>query len=204
MQRRKPGLCFAAVVFLGLDLFLSMGCRSEPPYQAAGDTDYRAIEREAERNSSGLALTGAHIAADAGRIDERAARMRTELDSLEAVIESTDLAAPEKDVLLHRVAVIRTEDQALAEDITGLRKNTEQLNGQLKEQREINAALSIEHDKREAAGTEVKEELTVTREKLAKVSGQRNLALAIAIALALTILGAVAIRVLRVLRIIPL
>jgi uncharacterized protein HemX len=77
------------------------------------------------------------------------------------------------------------------------------LNVQLARQREINAALSGEHDKREAAGAEVKEELTETKEKLAKAGGQRNLFLAIMIALALAIVGFIVIRVLRFLRIIP-
>jgi chromosome segregation ATPase len=198
---RKP-VFFLAVVFLGIAL--ATGCHSGPSYQTSGDADYRALEREGDRNSTGLAVTGAHIAADVERIDERAVRIRIELDSLETVIESMDLAASEKDALLSQVAVVRIEDTALAGEITGLRNDTERLNEQLKEQREINAALSAEHDRREAAGGEIKEELAATREKLAKVSGRRNLYLAIMIALALAIIGYIVIRVLRFLKIIPL
>jgi chromosome segregation ATPase len=192
-------LFFVAVVFFGVGLF--MGCHTGPSYRE--DSGYRAIEREADRNSADLAITGANIAAGVERINDQAERVESELDSLEAAIGGSSLADPEKCSLLRQVAVVQEEAAALRYEVGTLREDARRHTVQLEEQRSISAALSEEHDKREAARAEVKEDLAVTREKLAKVSGQRNLAIAIAAALALAVIGYIVIRVLRFLRIIP-
>jgi chromosome segregation ATPase len=178
-----------------------LGCRSGP--SISDDSAYRAIERDADRNSADLAITGANIAARAERIDTQAERVAAELDSLGAAISGSTLGDPEKGALLGRVAAAQDEAAALHGEAGRLREDAGRLSAQLAEQRNINAALSEEHDRREAASAEVKEDLAVTKEKLAKVSGQRNLAVAIATALALAIIGYIVIRVLRFLRVIP-
>jgi hypothetical protein len=178
---------------------LCMGCHSGPVY--TGDSAYRTIERESDRNSVELAITGADIAAGVDRIGGHADRIAGELSGVEMAIGGSSLGEAEKSVLLHQVSVAQAEAGALVEQVAGTRADVEQLNVQLARQREINAALSEEHDKREAVSTEVKEDLAATKEKLAEVSGQRNLA--VVIAAALVIFGAVAIRVLRFLRFIP-
>jgi chromosome segregation ATPase len=197
--QRKPGLFFVAVVFLGTGLY--MGCHTGPAFY--DDSSYRAIEREADRNSAELAITGADIAVRAERIDNHAERVKSELDSLGAVIGGSGLTDPEKGALLRQVAVAQNENAALQGEVGTLREDAGRLNAQLAEEREIRAALSDEHDRREAAVAEVKEDLAVAKEKLAKVSGQRNLAMAIAAALALAVIGYIVIRVLRFFRVIP-
>jgi hypothetical protein len=178
-----------------------MGCLSGPAF--TDDTAYRAVEREADRNSVELAITGADIAAGVDRIDGHATRIVGELSGVETAISGSSLGEAGKSTLLHQVSVAQAEASALVEQVVNTRADVEQLNVQLARQREINAALSEEHGKRESAGAEVKEALAATKEKLAEVSGQRNLAVVIAAALALAIIGYVVIRVLRFLRIIP-
>jgi chromosome segregation ATPase len=197
--QRKSGLFFLVVVFLSAGLYL--GCHSGPSYH--DDSGYRAIEREADRNNVELTVTGVDIAADVERLDSHAERVKSELDGLGVVILDSNLEDAEKSALFHQVAVAQREAEALRDEVGILREDAGRLNAQLAEQREISAALSDKHDKREAAGAEVKAELAVTKEKLVKVSGQRNLAVAVAIALALAIIGFIVIRVLRFLRIIP-
>jgi septal ring factor EnvC (AmiA/AmiB activator) len=179
---------------------LCLGCHSGPVFT---DDAYRAIEREADRNISALAVTGADIAAGVGRIDDRAARVQSELNSLETAIGESGVPEGGKSALLLHASIAREETAALTREVSVLRQDTGRLNEQLAEQREIAAALSEEHDRRETAGAEAKEDLAVTKEKLAKVSGQRNLAVVIAAALALAIIGYIVIRVLRFLRVIP-
>jgi chromosome segregation ATPase len=159
---------------------------------------YRGIERERQRGDAALAVTGADIAARVERIDGQAAMIGTALDSLEEGLGGADLTAPEKDALYRQVAAVRAGDEALSGEIQGLREAAGRLNEQLAEQREVNAAMAEEHDRREAAGAAVKVELAASRERLAQVSGQRNLAMAVAAVLGLAVIGYIAIRVLRV------
>jgi hypothetical protein len=191
--QRKPGLFFVTVIFLSSAFYL--GCHTGPSYRE--DSEYRAIERKADRNSIDLALTGSDIAAGVERIDGQTARVKSELDGIGAAILDSSLGDMEKGALLRQVAAAQKETAALRCEVTTLRKDAGRLNDQLVEQREINAALSAEHDRREAASAEVKAEL-------AKVKGQRNLYLVILIAVCLGILGCIAFRVLRFLRIIPI
>jgi chromosome segregation ATPase len=167
------------------------------------DSGYRAIEREADRNSSDLAVTGSAIAAGVERLDEQTGRVKSELDSLEVAIGGSGLETPEKETLLQYVAAAQGETAALSREVTALREDAGRLNEQLAEEREINAALSEEHDRREAAGAAREKELEGTKGKLAKVKGQRNLYLAILIAVCIGILAYIAFRVLRFFRIIP-
>jgi hypothetical protein len=197
--QRKPGLFFVASVFLGAGL--SIGCHSGPSHRE--DSEYRAIEREADRNSADLAITGADIAVGAERIDGRAERVKSELNSLETAVGESTLPEREKSTLLLHTSTAREEAEALIHEVSLLWENARRLNDQLAEQRDINDALSAEHDKREAAVAAVNAELAVAREKLAKVSGKRNLAVVIAAVLALAIAGYIVIRALRFLRIIP-
>jgi chromosome segregation ATPase len=199
MKQGKQNLLPFLACWLVCGLFA--GCHSGPVF--TDDAAYRVIEREANRNSADLAVTGSAIAADAERIEGHAARVVSELDSLEAAIDGSSLGDAEKGPLLLRTATAQAEAAAVADDAAALRKEAALLNGQLAEEREINAALSADHDRRETAAAEVKEDLAVAKEKLAKVSGQRNLAVVIAAALALAIIGHIVIRVLRFLRIIP-
>jgi chromosome segregation ATPase len=200
MDARRNSRVLVAVAGV-LALGFCVGCAAGPSYR--GDTNYRAIERDADRNSAGLSATGAAIATDVERIAGHAARVVSELGGLEAAILDSSLGATEKGPLLLRAETAKEEATALASEVATLRENAGRLNDQLVEEREINAALSREHDKREAAAAEVKKDLAVAREKLAKVSGQRNLAVVIAAALALAIIGYIVIRVLRFLRVIP-
>jgi hypothetical protein len=199
MKQGKQTLlpCLACWLVCGL----VAGCHSWPAF--TDDAVYRGIEREADRNSTDLAVTGAAIAADTDRIEGHAVRVVSELDGLEAAIDGSSLGDAEKGPLLLRAAMAQAEAAAMADDAAALRKDAALLNGQLAEEREINTALSQEHDRREAAAAEIKEDLAVAREKLAKVSGQRNLAVVIAAVLALAIIGHIVIRVLRFLRVIP-
>ncbi|MHB9292512.1 hypothetical protein Holit_01610 [Hollandina sp. SP2] len=109
----------------------------------------------------------------------------------------------EKEALLHQVTEVQEAAVALSLEANILRKDAGRLNDQLAEQRELNAALSVEHDKREVAGAAVEEELEGMKEELAKVKGQRNLCLVILIAIFIGALGYIGFRVLRLLRIIP-
>jgi regulator of replication initiation timing len=196
--RRKPVLFFLAVVFLGSGI---LGCHSGPVY--VNDSTYRTVEREAHRGETELSITGTTLVADVEKIDSQTGRVIEELSGVETAIIGSSLEDAEKSALLHQVSVAQAEASILTEQISNTRADVDRLNTQLARQWEINAALSVEHDTREAAGAEVKEELAVTKEKLVKVSGQRNLAVAIAVALALAIIGFIVIRVLRFLRIIP-
>jgi chromosome segregation ATPase len=118
------------------------------------------------------------------------------LDSLGAAILDSGLGAAEKSPLLYQVAAAQEETAAMRGEADRLREDAGRLNNQLAEQRELNAALSAEHDRREAAGAEVKVELEDTKKKLAKVKGQRNLYLALLIVVCLGILGYIAFRLL--------
>jgi chromosome segregation ATPase len=178
-----------------------LGCHSGPVF--TDDSVYRAIEREADGNSTELAVTGSDIAAGVERIDGRVERVKSELDGIGAAIGGAALSGEEKDILLSRVAAAQKETAALRGEAATLREDAGRLNGLLTEQRKISAALSVEHDRREAAGAAVKTELEGTKEELAKAKGQRNLYLVIIIAVCLGILGYIAFRVLRFLRIIP-
>jgi chromosome segregation ATPase len=198
VQRKPRLLYYFAYWIIGI---LCCGCSSGPSYK--DDTDYREIERNSDRNSAALAITGAELAAGVERIDDQAFRMRSELDTLETAIERSGLAEAEKGALLHQVSVAQAEAAALTGQVASTRVVVEQLNAQLARQREINAELSAEHDHREATAAAISGELADTKEKLAKVSGQRNLTMVIAAALALAIIGYIAFRVLRFLWIIP-
>jgi beta-glucosidase-like glycosyl hydrolase len=178
-----------------------MGCHSGPVF--TDDAAYRAIERDARQVGSELALTGADIAVGVERIDRQADRVISELESLETAIGGSGLESSEKEPLLLHVAAAQKETAALRGEVTVLRKDAGRLNDQLAEERKISAALSEEHDRREAAGAAVKAELEGKKEELAKVKGQRNLYLAILIAVCLGVLCYIAFRVLRFLRIIP-
>jgi regulator of replication initiation timing len=98
--------------------------------------------------------------------------------------------------MLHQVAIVQREAETLRDQVGVLRKDAGRLNDHLVEQRELNAALSVEHDRREATGAAVKAELEDTKEELAKVKGQRNRYLALLIVVCLGILGYIAFRVL--------
>jgi chromosome segregation ATPase len=186
--------CVLCVLFVA-------GCQSKPII--IDDSPYRSIEREAKRTETELAITGADIADGIERIDHHAAQISADLDSLGAAISGSGLDDAEKEIILHQVAIVQQEAETLRDQVGVLRKDAGRLNDQLAEQRELNAALSTEHDRREAAGAAVKVELESTKEELAKVKGKRNLYLALLIAVCLGILGYIAFRILRVLRIIP-
>jgi hypothetical protein len=156
-----------------------MGCHSGPV--RLDDAAYRVVEREADRNLSTLAVTGADLAARVDRIDDRAARVQSDLDNLETGIGESTLPGEKKSALLLHASRVREESGALIQEVSLLRENTLSLNDQLAEQREINAALSVEHDNREAAGAAVKAEL-------GKVKGQRNLCAALLSSIAVIIL----------------
>jgi hypothetical protein len=83
------------------------------------------------------------------------------------------------------------------------RGDVERLKSQLARQRETEAALSAEHDKREAEGARVQAELAGVKESLAKTRGQRNTLAVLAVSLALAILAYIAIKVMRFFRVIP-
>jgi hypothetical protein len=125
------------------------------------------------------------------------------MDSLGAAIGGSSLGDVEKSALLRQAAVAQEEAVALRGEVGILREDAGRLNAQLVEQREISAALSAEHNKREAAASTVRIELEATKEELAEVKGRRNLYLAILIAAGIAVLGYAAFRVLRFLRVIP-
>jgi hypothetical protein len=149
-------------------------------------------------------VTGAEIAVGVGRIGRQAGRTAGELSGLEGMIRGSSLGEADKSALLRQVSAAQEGAGALAGEAARTGADAERLNAQLARQREISAALSEEHGRREADGAAAKEELAVTKEKLAKTAGQRDLAVAVAIALALAVIGYAAIRVLRFLKIIPL
>jgi chromosome segregation ATPase len=197
--QRKQGLFFYSVCWLACGLY--MGCHSGPVY--TDDSAYRAIERESQRRDTELAVTGSNIAAGVDQIDRQAGRIVEELSDVETAISGSSLGEAEKNALLRQVSVAQAEAGELTEQVTSTRADVEQLNVQLAQQREINTELSAEHNRREAAAAVIMGELVDTREKLVRVSGQRNVAMVITVALALAIIGFIVIRVLRFLRIIP-
>jgi chromosome segregation ATPase len=205
MGRRRNNVqgkpCLFFVAFAWLTCSLSLGCHSGPAF--TDDTAYRTIERDAQRVETELAITGTDIAAGVERIDSRAERVKSELDSLGAAIGGSDLGDAEKSALLRQVAVAQEETAALRGEADTLRTDTMRLNEQLVEQRQINAALSAEHNRREAAAAAVRIELADTKEELAGAKGQRNLYLAILIAICIGVLAYIAFRVLRLFRVIP-
>ena len=201
-MQRKSGLFFTTAIFLGFGLY--MGCHSGPPHQTASDAGYRAIERDADRNSADLAVTGANIAAGVERIDSHAGRVASELDSLGAAISGSSLGDMEKSALLRQVAVAREEAAALRSEADILRRDTGRLNTQLAEQREISVALSAEHDKREVAAAAVRIELEGTKEELAKAEGQRNAFRAILITAGVVAALFMVFKALRAIKIVPI
>jgi hypothetical protein len=196
--QRKSALFFV-ITFLGL--LLIMGCRSGPVYTA--DAEYRDIERESQQAGTALAITGAEIALGVDQIDQRAARVAEGLAGIEAAISGSSLADEEKGSLLRQVTIAQGEAGLLSNQVTVLHSDAERLNAQLARQRVLEAVLSEEHGRREAAAAGVQSELEETRLKLEKTAGQRNLYLVIMIILAVGILGFIAVKVLRFLRVIP-
>lgn len=176
-------------------LFCCYGCSSGPSFH--NDSSYRSIERERQQGETELAVIGSSIAAEVDQIDHQAGRIVEKLSGVEAEITGSSLEDVEKIPLLRQVAEVQKESLILGEQVNNLRTDTELLNIQLAHQREINTALSAEHDRREAASAEVKEELSTTRENLKKVSSQRNIASVLAIVLAMVIIGAIVIRMFR-------
>jgi hypothetical protein len=196
MHARRKSRVLVAVAHI-LVFGLCVGCAAGPSYR--DDTNYRAIERDADRNSVGLSVTGAAIATDVERIAGHAARVVSELGGLEAAIGGSSLGEAEKAPLLLRAEAAKEEATALASKVAALREDAGRLNEQLAEQREIRAALSQEHDRLEAAGAATREELEGVKAQLAQARRQRNLCLALLIAA----LGWLVFRLLRFLRIIP-
>jgi outer membrane PBP1 activator LpoA protein len=178
-----------------------MGCHSGPV--RFDDAAYRSVEREVDRNLSALAVTSVDIAAHAERIDDRAARVQSDLNNLETGIGESTLPGDEKSALLLHASRAREESGALIQEVSLLRENTLRLNDQLTEQREINAALSVEHDNRESAGAAVQMEAEKPKEKLTKVKRQRNICAVMLISGSIAVIGYIAFRVLRFLQIIP-
>jgi hypothetical protein len=186
--QRKLRLFFYSVCWFIVSLCL--GCRSGPAY--VNGSAYRSIERDADRNSADLAITGAGIAARAERIDTQAERVAAELDGLGAAISRSTLGDPEKGALLRQVATAQDEAAALRGEAGRLREDARQLNAQLEGQRTISAALAAEHDRlaAEAAAQEAKRHKAAAR-----------LRLAITIILIVTIIGYVTLREFRLLRV---
>jgi hypothetical protein len=177
-----------------LCVLLVAGCQSRPII--IDDAPYRSIERQVHQTSTSLAIIGADIAAGVDRIDHQAARVISGVDGLGAAIGGSGLDDTGKEALLHQVAGVQREADTLMDQVAVLRKDAGRLNDQLAEQRELNTALQVEHDRREAAAATVQREVEAT---LAKVKGQCNLYLAILLAVGIGVLGYIALRVFRIL-----
>jgi hypothetical protein len=189
------------ILVIGLVACLSLGCRSGPAH--TDDSAYRSIERDAERNRADLTVTGAGIAAGVERAAGHAAQVASELDSLGTAIEGSNLGAPEKGALLRQVAVAQGEAAALQGEVDMLRLDAGLLNSQLEEQRDISAALSAEHDRREAMAAALEADLAekaLESERYQSVARVRLMAI---LALGLVVVGYIAFRVCRFLKIIP-
>ena len=197
-MQRKPRLFFVGLIWFACGLYL--GCHSGPVF--TDGTAYRAIEREADRNSAELAVTGAGIAAGVERIDGYAERGVSELDNLGTAIDGSSLA--EKNALLRQVATARECMVAMSGEIGILRKDTGRLNAQLAEQRDINVALLAEQDRLEAAAAAVQIELGDMKEELAKVKGQRSTFSSILITAGVAVVLFIVFKVLRAIKIIPI
>jgi hypothetical protein len=183
--QRKLDLLFVAVIFLAA--LLSLGCRGGPSF--ADDRTYRAIEREADRNSAGLAVTAADITAGVERIDDRAERVQLELDNLETAVRDSALADTEKESLLPRIAAAQKENAALRGEVDRLRGDSVRLTALLEEEREIRAALSEEHGRREAAAAERETALAEMTLEAERHKAAARLRLIIIILLAAVIIG---------------
>jgi hypothetical protein len=184
-KRDWLNLVFCIAVFLGG--CTTMGTPITPP---PGALEYREVQSEIQRQQVELAITGTTIEADSRDIVEG-------LTSVE-----TALAVPEydRDALLNQVRGLRVVAEKHQTD-------AENLNWQLGRERESNSRLGAIFDEREEMWQKALSERDAENATLkianAKITGQRNLAFVIAIALAVVIIGYVVIRVLRLLRIIP-
>jgi chromosome segregation ATPase len=174
-----------------------MGCHSGPVF--AGDTAYRAIEREADRAGTELAMTGAEIVTLAGNISDRADRIDAGLANLGQAIEAGD----DKAALLDKVAATDGEVLKLTEEAAVLQETAARLDAQLAEQRLLSAALSAEHDRREHEAAGIAGELAGARLQEEMWRRKAAVRLAVIVALAAAIAGYIAFQVLRFLRIIP-
>jgi hypothetical protein len=186
---------------IGALAVVCLGCRGGPAFN--DDSAYRALEREADRNSADLAVTGSNLEAGAERAAGHAERVASELDSLGASIAGSRLEDPEKGALLRQVAVAQGDAEALRGEVNALRINAGLLNKQLAEQREISAARSEEHDRREAAAAALESELATKTLEAEEYKGRGNSRLVIIIALAGSWALYIAYRVCKFLKIIP-
>jgi hypothetical protein len=193
----KSRLLFIALIWLVCSLYL--GCHSGPVF--TDDAAYRDIERDARQTESALAVTAAGITAGLTEAVGNGRGVQAGLEDLETVIAKTDMAEDDKTGLLNLASGALAGARELNSRLDKLQEYAGDLNGQLAEQRQISAALSAEHDRREAAGAAVKAELAGKKEELAMVKGQRNLYLAILIAVCISVLAYIAFQILRFLRI---
>jgi chromosome segregation ATPase len=159
-----------------------------PPIPDA--SEYREVRAEINQQQTELAVTGE-------RIEEGS---RTLLEGLEAL--ETALADPNYDQ--EKAAVQVKELRSTAEEHQA---ETERINRLLAEERETTRRQGEIFDRREEAWQQAvsdrEAENAALRVENKKFAGQRNLYLAILIAVCLGVLGCIAFRVMRVLRIIP-
>ncbi|MDR2078972.1 MAG: hypothetical protein LBP74_04530 [Treponema sp.] len=176
-----------------------MGCTSTrasvpPPSPIAAE--YRETQAEVQQQQAELAITGTKIEAESRAIAGDIAKL-----------EASIAAAPPDFGEAERLAWL-SQAQALRERAEGHQAEAEKLNRQLAEEREINGRMTRQFNEYEVvqleALTERDTEISALKIENKAVKGQRNLYLAMFIALCLGVLGYIAFRVFRFLRIIPI
>ena len=174
-----------ALVFTLAALFFS--CKTIEGRVAAGmdAAEYRDLQNELQRRQTDLAVTGEKIESDSRRMVEDIARLE----------KSAAAIAPDSG-LVEQSRVLKSRAEKLQIE-------AENLNRQLAAERETNSALAAKFNDYETAQNKAMAELAAVKADSKKLEGQRNTLLAIIITAILAIIVFIAIKVLRVFKVLP-
>jgi hypothetical protein len=164
-----------------------------PPNETA--SEYRDIQGEIQRQQTDLAITGV-------KVEEESRGMVGDIENLETSISSAAPDYGETD----RLNWLR-QVQDLRKRAEGHQADAEKMNRQLAEEREAYSKLSHKFDEYEAVQDNALSERDTENAQLwvenKAVKGQRNTLLAIVITAVSAIVLIIAVKILRVLKVIP-
>ncbi|GHV91988.1 hypothetical protein AGMMS50268_24910 [Spirochaetia bacterium] len=165
-----------------------------PPPDHLG-AEYRVIQENLTQKQTDLAITGTVIEQESKGIVQDIADLQTSLTSVTP--ENWDA-----EKLNLTAQVLNLQGRAIAQQ-----ERAEMLNMQLAAERETNTLLNRKFNEYDFAHNQVlsDRETEITRLKVENksVKGQRNTLLAIVIGIAVIVIAAVAVKVMRVMRVIP-